>query len=144
MPQDPLPRTLIFGAGVTGGVLLALSAQVILVHMGLDLGAVWRELFVTRAAQMRSAFAWWLVAGFSFGGGFVIAAFAKFMSTNWWRFRALRWLGAALLVAALTKIGQLSGAPSGLTAAGNVVVGVAALALSGLLAMLGAFFVVRR
>jgi hypothetical protein len=146
MAQDkqPYPRTLIFAAGTTGGILVALTAQIVLVRFGLDLAAVWRELFVSRAAQMRSAFAWWIVAGFSFLGGFLIAAFAKYFSAHWWRLRVVRWIGGAIVVGALAVVGHLASAPTGLAPAPNVVVGVTVIAASTLLAMLGAFFIVRR
>jgi hypothetical protein len=146
MAQDKqtFPRTLIFGAGVTGGVLLAIVAQVLLGRLGLDLAAVWRELFPTRAAQMRSAFAWWLVAGISFLGGLAFAAFVKYFSGNWWQLRVVRWVAAALLVGGLAEVGRVSAEPSGLAASANVLVNLAVLVLSGVLAMLGAYFVVRR
>lgn len=146
MVQDkqPYPRTLIFAAGATGGLLVGLAAQIVLVRFGLDLGAVWRELFASRAAQTRSAFAWWIVAGFSFLAGFLIAAFVSYFSTNWWRLRVVRWIAGAVAVAGLAAVGHQASAPTGLAPAPNVVVGVTVIVTSTLLAMLGAFFIVRR
>lgn len=142
--KQPYPRTLIFAAGTTGGLLVALTAQIVLVRFGLDLASVWRELFASRAAQMRSAFAWWIVAGFSFLGGFLIAAFVKYFSAHWWRLRVVRWIGGTIVVAGLTMVGHQASAPTGLAPAPNIVVGMTVIVTSALLAMLGAFFIVRR
>ncbi len=137
------PRTLIFAAGTTGGLISAITAEIVLGHFGLDLAAVWREVFASRAAQMHSAVAWWLIAGFSFVGGLLIAAFARYFSANWCRLRLPRWIGGAVVVGALTWVGHLASAPSGLAPGPNVVVGLGVMLASVLLSMLGAFFIVR-
>jgi hypothetical protein len=142
--KQPVPRVLVFAAAVSVGVLLAVVAKALLAHLGLDLGALWQTLAVPRASHLRAAFAWWLIAGLSFIGGFAIAAIAKFLMANPTRFHPLRWLGGAVTVAGLTVVGHGATAPSGLKPLANVTIGVAVLALAGVLSLLGAYFAVRR
>jgi hypothetical protein len=146
MPDDKqtISRALILGVALISGMLLSIAAQALLAHLGLDLGAVWRGLRAPQAAQLRAAFAWWLIAGISFVAGFVIAALAKYFSAHPIRSPRLRWLAGAAAVAALTVIGQQATAPSGLSPAASVGIGLAVMCLAGVLSLLGAFFVVRR
>jgi hypothetical protein len=142
--DSAFPRTLVFGTGLTGGVFFALAAQIILSHLGLDLAVAWRGLFVARAAELRSAFAWWVLAGVSFVNGFVIAALTKLLAENWWRLRPLRWLAGAALVAGLALTGHFARAAPGLGVAAHVGATLAALTLSAAMAMFGAYFAARR
>jgi hypothetical protein len=142
--DSEFPRTLVFGTGLTGGVLLALAAQVLLSQFGLDLAAAWQGLFVARAAEMRSAFAWWVLAGISFVSGFVIAALTRIIAENWWRLRALRWVAGAAMVAGLAVTGHFGGPSRDLAMAETVGVTLAAIVLSAAMATFGAYFASRR
>jgi hypothetical protein len=141
--RQKTPRVLVVAAAMSAGLLIAIAAQAALAQFGLDLGAVWRGL-APRAAQLRAAFAWWLIAGVSFVAGFLFAALAKYLFAHPNRFVALRWLGGAAVIAGLVLVGRQAVAPSGLPPAASVLIGVAVLVLAGMLSLLGAFFVVRR
>ncbi len=141
--RQSVSRMFIIAAAMSGGVLLAVTAQTALAQLGLDLGAVWRELG-PKADQLRAAFAWWLIAGICFVGGFLIAALAKYLLANPTSLIWLRWLAAAAAVAGLTIIAKKAVAPSDLRPIATVVLGVSVLCLAGVVSLLGAFFVVRR
>lgn len=141
--KQKTPRILVVGAAMSAGLLVAIAAQTALAQFGLDLGAVWRGL-APRAAQLRAAFAWWLIAGVAFVAGFLFAALARYLLANPTRFVLLRWLGGAAVIAVLVLVGRQAVAPSGLPPVASVLIGVAILLLAGMLSLLGAFFVVRR
>lgn len=126
------------------GVLLAVVVKVALARLGLDLGTLWQSVTAPHASQLRAAVAWWLIAGISFIAGFVIGALTKYLMANPNRFNALRWLGAAMIVALLVVVGREAVAPSASKPLLNVTIGVALLCLAGVLSLLGAYFTVRR
>src|SRR4029453_517302 len=70
------PRLLIFGAAVTCGILIALAAQVLSVRLGLDVSLAGLSL-AGGGTRLKSALAWWLVAGSTFVGSFVAALLLK-------------------------------------------------------------------
>lgn len=138
-------RLLVIGAAISGGVLLAIVAQVMLAQFGLDLTAIWRAVGVPRAAQLRAATAWWLIAGITFIAGFAIAALVRYVVANPGRIRSeLAWLGGAILVAGLTMVGRKATSTSEIGAFASVVTGVAVLAAGGALSLLGGIFAMRR
>jgi hypothetical protein len=139
----PFPRVLILCIAVTGGVMTAIAAQLALAHVGLDLGAVWRNMLGARTGQLRSAFAWWAIALVSFAAGFVIAWVTKLMAAAQSDLAALRWIGGSVLVVGLALIGHEAAAPSLLGPGANAALGIASLTVAGLLSLLGAYFVTR-
>lgn len=141
--KQPVPRLFILGVALVSGMLLSVAAQVALARLGLDLDAVWRGVRGPQA-QLRAALAWWLIAGISFLGGFVIAALAKYFSRYPVRSAGVRWVSGAIAVAALTLVAHEATARSGLPPAASVGIGISVQCLAGVLSMLGAFFVVRR
>lgn len=143
-PVPEIPRILVFGTGLTGAVLLALAVQILLAHLGLDLAAAWRGLIVGRAADLRAAFAWWVLAGISLVNGFVIAALARVIAESWWQLRLVRWLLGAGTVTGLALTGHHAGASSGLSVGENVGATLAAVLLSAVMAAFGAYFAARR
>ena len=142
--KQPVPRLFILGVALVSGMLLSVAAQVALARLGLDLDAVWRGLRGTQATQLRAAFAWWLIAGISFVGGFVIAALAKYFSAYPVRSPGVRWVAGAIAVVALTLVAHQATARSGLSPAASVGIGLSVQCFAGMLSLLGAFFVVRR
>ncbi len=145
MPYDrqSVSRIFIIAAAMGGGILLAVTAQTVLAKLDLDLGAVWRELG-PKAGHLRAAFAWWLIAGICFIGGFVIAALAKYLLAHPTSLVWLRWIAGAAIVAGLTVVGRKAVAPPDLRPMASVVLGLSVLCLAGVVSLLGAFFVVRR
>lgn len=146
MPDEkqPTSRAFILGVALIGGVLLSVATQVVLAHLGLDLGGLWRGLRGPQATQLRAAFAWWLIAGISFVAGLVIAALAKFLSAHPIRSGSVQWLAGAAAVVLLTIVARQATAPSGLSPAASVGIGLSVMCVAGILSLLGAFFVVRR
>lgn len=146
MPHDQqsYPRLFVLGVALISGVCLSVAAQVVLAHFGLDLGAVWRGLRGPQTAQMRAAFAWWLIAGISFVAGSLIAVLSKYLAAHPVHSQTIRWLAGAAAVVALTLIGHQAAAPPGLPPAASVGIGLAVMCLAGILSLLGAYFVVRR
>jgi hypothetical protein len=142
-PLD-LPRVLVFGTGVTCGVLAAIAVQILLGRAGVELTAVWHDLFAAQALQSRSAAALWLIAGAALVVSATVAAALSRHSLPWVRFRLLRWLLGAAIVAVLAEIGHAANAASEGGAGAQLAVSLAAFALAAVMAMLGAFFTVRR
>jgi len=142
-PLD-LPRALVFGTGVTCGVLAAMCVQILLGSAGLELTSVWRGLFAAQGLQSRAAAALWLFAGAALLVSAAVAAALSRYSLPWVRFRLLRWVLGAAIVAGLAEIGHAANATSGAGGGTQLAVGLAAFALATVMAMLGAFFTVRR
>lgn len=138
-------RLLVFAAAIGGGVLLAIVTQVVLAQLGLDLTAIWRAVGVPRAAQLRAATAWWLIAGVTFMAGFGIAALLRHLVAHPKRVPGgMLWLGGLVAVAGLTVAGRKATATGEIGALASVVTGVAVLLAGGGLSLLGAVFAMRR
>src|SRR3981081_2509630 len=89
--QRPAVRTLSLATGTIGGFLVAACAQVMLGQTHFDLAAMWQDMLAA-TVQIKSALAWWLIAGTALVGGFLAAAVTRFLLTNWWPLRLLRWI----------------------------------------------------
>jgi hypothetical protein len=142
MPGTKIPPALAFAAGMTGGTLFAMATGIVIAHLGIDLLGVWRTLFASTQAQLRSALAWWAIAGAAFVGGFVIA-FA--MSHFAWLY--LRFMRGVLLVAATLGLAALArAAPTaeGIALTAYVAANLAVTTLAAAMAAAGAFFGLRR
>lgn len=143
--DDLNERTLIFGAAISGGVLLAIVVQVVLAQLGLDITAIWQAAKVTRAAHLGAAMAWWLIAAVAFIAGFAIAVFVRYLVANPPRISdRFGWAGGLVAIACLTVIGGRATASHEFSAAASVITGMAVLLAGGALSLLGAFFAVRR
>jgi hypothetical protein len=139
-----LPPALIYSAAVLCGVLAALALQMLLSRAGFDLAAVWENLFATGARQLRTTGPWWATAGIAFIASGATAAALSRAPLPWRRFRLLRWAAGAIIVFLLADIGHSAAAPEGVGAGVNVAARLAALAVAGLMAVLGAYLTVRR
>ena len=142
--KKPVPRLFILGLALVSGLLISVAAQVALAKLGLDLEAVWRGLRGPQATQLRAAFAWWLIAGISFVGGFVIATSARYFSTHPVRSSGVRWVSGTILVVVLTLVARQATDRAGLSPAASVGIGLAVQCFAGVLSLLGAYFVARR
>jgi hypothetical protein len=136
-------RMLAIATGVICGVLIAASTQILLRRMHVELGAVGGDAAATAVVQTKSALAWWLIAGAALAGGFIAAAITRFLMLNWWPLRWLRWIGGALVVAALGVVGHLASAPTGLTASAYAVANFSGMIVALIGALIGAFFAAR-
>ncbi len=144
VPRTEWPRALLYGTAVTCGVLTAMAVQILLSHIGIELAGVWRDLFATRALQLRSAGAWWLIAGSALVASALVAAVLNRLPLPWHRFRALRWLLAGGLVLVLAEIGHAAPRTSGRGTGAHVAASLAALCVATLMGLFGAYFTVRR
>ncbi len=138
--QVPSVRTLALATGTIGGFLVAASAQVLLFHKNVELATMWHDLFATSTVQIRSALAWWLLAGTALVGGFVAAAVTRFLLTNWWPLRLLRWILGTVLVAGLAAVGHVSTEPAEIDSAAYLAANLSSMTASLLAAAVGAFF----
>jgi hypothetical protein len=103
---------------------------------------MWRTLFVASQAQLRSALAWWTIAGAGFIGGFAVAFVMS--RIEWLYLRFLRgWLAAAL-VFALAVMARDVPAAEGIGIAGHVGTSAAAMIVAGVMAAFGGYFALRR
>src|SRR5436190_1423625 len=74
VPRIDLPRPLLYGIGVTCGVLAAIVVQILLSRAGFELAGAWRDLVSPQALQLRAAGAWWVIASAAFLAGAVMTA----------------------------------------------------------------------
>jgi hypothetical protein len=135
---------LAIATGTIGGVLIAVSAQVLLGRVNLEVVSVWHDLLAHSAMQIRSAVAWWLIVAAALAGGFVTSAATRYLLLNWWPLRWLRWIAGAAIVAGLGVIGHMAGEASGPDAVAQVAAGFTSMIVSLVGAMIGAFFAARR
>jgi hypothetical protein len=142
--EHELPRVLTYSVAITAGVVVALAVQISLSRMGIELAGVWRALFSTQALQLRSAGAWWLIAGSAFLAGAVTAWILARFPPPWYGLRALRWLAAGLIVFVLADIGHSAAAAVERVPAAHVVASLVALCAAALMAAVGAYFTGRR
>lgn len=140
-----VPRALAFGAGIVAGLLTAMVVQVLLGHGGVELGGLWRNMLSAQALQWRSAGVWWLIAGTALLTGALVAGILSRLSLPWIRFRLLRWVIGAAVVAGLAEVGHVSTETAGhATIGAHAGTTLAALCAAGLMAMFGAYFAVKR
>jgi hypothetical protein len=142
--QAAMVRTLALATGTIGGFLVAASAQVLLFHKNVELATMWHDVFASSTVQIKSALVWWLLAGTALVGGFVAAAVTRFLLTNWWPLRLLRWILGTALVAGLAAVGHAASEPAAIDSAAYVAANLSSMTASVLVASVGAFFAARR
>jgi hypothetical protein len=142
MPLAKTSPALVFAAGMTGGTLAAMAAGIVIGYLGIDLLGVWRTLFPGTGAQLRSALAWWAIAGVAFVAGFVIA----FMMSRfqWLYLRFLRGVLLAAVTFALAALARHAPTAEGMVPAAYVAANLAATTLAGAMAAVGTVFGLRR
>jgi hypothetical protein len=138
-----LPRPLVYAAAMTCGVLAAMAVQIMLSRAGIELAAVWNNLFSNNAPQLRSAGTWWLMVGSAFLVSAAVAGSLSRLPWPWYRFRLVRWILAAAVVFALADIGHAS-ATTTHSLQVQVAVSLVTLGAAAFMALFGAFFAVRR
>jgi len=83
MPQPVALRLSQLIAAVAGGVIVAMVAQIMLAHRGLELLGVWKTLIHGGGGrQLSAAIAWWAITGVAFVASFLIAALGT-NETKW-------------------------------------------------------------
>jgi hypothetical protein len=142
--RTDLPSPLTVVTGVTAGVLAAMAALILLGQNGVELAGVWSEFVSTKAPQLRSAGAWWLMAASAFVIGAAVAGLLSRLPWPWLRFRKPRWLAGTVLVAGLAHVGHSAAMPSTGGVGMHVAASFAALFAALVLALFGAYFATRR
>jgi hypothetical protein len=141
LPSIELPRSLIFMAAITCGVMVALALQIYLRRLGYDVVG-----FSQNPQSAKALAPWWSIAGVAFVASGATAWALSRAPLPWRRFRLLRWLAAAAIVLWLAEIDHPTpgaGVPianPGMQVAANLGV----LVLAALMAVFGAYFTVRR
>lgn len=127
------------------GALFGMAAQSGLLHLGLDLGSVRDDLFVgqiaahgTHSRPALAWWAWWLMPLAAFFVGPLSVAITRWLITNWWLFRAARFIAAATVVLMLAAIGELPPAATTLDVRSGAAASMLVAVGSALLAWLGA------
>jgi hypothetical protein len=144
LPRTEVPHPLVLVAATTCGVLAAIAAQIVLAQRGIELAGVWRDLLSARGLQLRAAGAWWMVAASAFLAGAAVAAALSRFPLPWLRFRLLRWVGGAILVAALAHVGHAAVMRAGIAVGIHSAASFAALCAAALMALFGAYFAAKR
>jgi hypothetical protein len=142
--QRNLPRTLLFTAAMTGGVLVALAVHIITSRLGMGLGSPWRELFPTPGDQLRSALAWWLIAAAAGVASFIAAMLLTDPPARTrWR-TIVEWgVGGAFLFLLVGSQHYGTG-EVGIPTKIKLLAGLTALTLGAVMAFCGTFFALRR
>jgi hypothetical protein len=139
-----LPWALAISTGVACGVLAAIAALILLSRNGIDLAGIWRALLSTKALQLRSAGAWWMMAASAFLVGALVAGALRRLPWPWIKFRGLRWIAGTILVFGLAEIGHSAGMESKSGIGLHVTASFAALCAATLMALFGAYFATRQ
>jgi hypothetical protein len=103
MPHQP-HRITIFATAMTGGILLALAAQLLSGRFGIGVASGWQNLSPGDALAMRSALGWWLVVGTGFFGSFLVGLLAQGVSGGRPPPRKLQGLAAAVFFLTLAGV----------------------------------------
>jgi hypothetical protein len=141
---EKLPPVLIYGAALTCGVLAAVALQIDLARAGFSLVPLWEALFSARVLDLRTTGPWWAIAGISFLVSGLTGAALNRVSLPLRRLRLARWIAGGALVLLLAHVGHGSAALPGVDMAANTAATLAALLMSGMLALCGAYFTVQR
>jgi hypothetical protein len=127
---------------LVSGAAFGMAALAALHHFALDFGSIHGGLFVEGSASARAAaawWAWWVVAVAAVFVGPLSAGLARTLIANWWLLRGPRLVATAAVVLALAAIGGLRPAPSTLTFTTHAALGLAVVAATTLLAVVGAY-----
>jgi hypothetical protein len=143
LPRTEVPRPLVLVTATTCGVLAAIAAQIVLAQRGIELAGVWREI-ASRGFHLRAAGAWWMMAGSALLVGAAVAAALSRFPLPWLRFRGLRWIAGAALVAVLAHIGHAAAMKAGVSVGIHSAASVAAVFAAALTALFGAYFAAKR
>jgi hypothetical protein len=138
-----LSRTLILWTCITCAVVATLALQILLSERGIQLAEIWREVSANKL-RVGSAMAWWVVAGSGFLVGAVVSYGLGVAPPPWRRYRLLRWVIGIVVVFALAHVARHAGPPEGVSAALYLVSTTAAIVAAALMAVVGAFFALRR
>jgi hypothetical protein len=139
-----LPRTLVYAAAMTCGVLAALALQIYLNRAGYDLVGLWGSPLSAKALQLRTTGPWWATASLAFLVSGAVATALSRLPLPWRRFRLLRWIAGAGVVYLLADVGHSATVPEGVAAGTSVAASLGALALAALMSLCGAYFTVHR
>ena len=144
LPRTDLPWPAVYATGVSCGVFAAILVQILLSRAGIELAGVWRNLLSAQTLQLRSAGAWWLMAGSAFLVSAIVVGALSRLPLPWHRFRLLRWIVGAAFVFALAEAGHRAAEVGGHEGGAHVGVTLAALIAAALASLFGAYFPAKR
>jgi hypothetical protein len=138
-----LAHILALAVGVLSGLLIAVSSQILLDHLKIELAAVWAN-DVAPTAQIGSALAWWLIAGAALGGGYATAMAARSVIQGALMRPGAGWLFGAVVTGLLAGAGHLAGGPSHFDPSAHVAASFAGMAGASVVSAVGAVLALRR
>ena len=126
------------------GVLAAMAVQIQLSRAGLQVDSLLQNFLSAKSLQLRTAGPWWAMAGSAFIVSGVVAAVLGRFPLPWRGFRLLRWMAGGAAVFALAHVGHAAVSTRGPATTAELAANLAALCVAALMAMFGAYFMVRR
>jgi hypothetical protein len=139
--SSPAPA---FLGALTCGVLGGLTAQILLQWRGIEIGTMWLMATSGGSLNGRVALSWWIIPGTALLIAMATGALMSGTALKGRSTRLLRWILGALLVYGLAEVGHGAEAPANVPAGIHLLSSFTALCLATVMAMLGAFFAIRR
>jgi hypothetical protein len=128
---------------LTGGVLLAMTLQVLLSARGMQTSDLWRDMIAGNPLSLRAALVWWIIAGSALVAGAAIARPLAQFAPPWRRNRTLRWIVGAAILFGLAHVGHSAVLPEGVSALVYLMATTTAIVIAAVMATIGAVFALR-
>jgi hypothetical protein len=136
--SDELPRFLIFATAMTCGLLIAIGSHNVAGAIGFDVSSI--PGLGPSGSRLKSAPAWWLIAGSTLVGTFLTALLLKYAFLLP---RVLRWILVGAFTVGLAIAGRMAVPPEDVSAGAQVLLNFAALGLGAVMALFGTYFAMR-
>lgn len=134
-----------FCTALTCGVLGALMTQVVLSQQwDIQIAGMWQLFSGSSGMSGRQALSWWAIPGVALLVGIAVGGLMSGTVLLGRGTRLLRWALGALIVYGLAEFGHSAQVPHDVPAGIQLASTLVALCVAAIMAMFGAFFVVRR
>lgn len=117
------------------GILLGLSAHVVLMRYGTSLTAPWHDLFPSEVAKRDAAVAWWTMAAAACAGGFVAKRLLDLRRDGSDRLR----VAAALILFGVFAFAGHAATPDAVRGFAQTIASLAVMALATVMALCGVY-----
>jgi hypothetical protein len=117
------------------GVLLGLSAHVVLMRYGTSLTAPWRDLFPSEIDKREAAIAWWTMAATACAGGFFARRLLDLRRNDASRMR----LAAALILFGVFAFAGHAATPDAARGFAQTLAGLSVMVLATVMALCGVY-----
>jgi hypothetical protein len=124
-----------FIVAVICGILLGLSAHVVLMRYGTSLTAPWRDLFPSEADKRDAALAWWTMAATACAGGFLAKRLLDLRRDDAGRVR----LAAALVLFCVFAFAGHAATPDAARGFAQTLASLSVMALATVMALCGVY-----